>query len=123
MATVATYATYIKELMANMPDDLDNKKEIDLYYKTAIKATKEKMKEENKTAKAAKAAKKKGKKENTDSDSNDEGIVKVKRAPSAYQIFLKENRETVKEENPGLTGKEYAALLATMWGKHKEDNA
>ena len=59
MATVATYATYIKELMANMPDDLDNKKEIDIYYKAAIKSTKEKIKEE---AKEAKASKKKSKK-------------------------------------------------------------
>ena len=119
VATGATYATYIKEIMANMPDDLNSKKEIDDFYKAAIKDIKGKIKDNNKAAKAAKAAKKKkGKKESDEDD-----VEKVKKPLSAYQIFLKENRETVKEENPELTGKECTALLRTMWSKHKEDNA
>ena len=116
VATVATYATYIKEIMANMPDDFATKKEIDNFYKVSIKAVKEKMKDANKVAKAAK--KKRGKKEGDEDD-----VEKVKKPPNAYQIFLKENRATVKEENPELTGKECTALLRTMWSKHKEDNA
>lgn len=116
VATVATYATYIKEIMANMPDDLATKKEIDNFYKESIKAVKEKMKDANKAAKAAK--KKRGKKEGDEDD-----VEKVKKPPNAYQIFLKENRATVKEENPELTGKECTALLRTMWSKHKDDNA
>ena len=98
VATVATYATYIKEIMANMSDDLNSKKDIDNFYKVSITAVKEKIKDED-------------------------DVEKVKKPPNAYQIFLKENRATVKEENPELTGKECTALLRTMWSKHKEDNA
>lgn len=122
VATEATYATYIKEIMANMPDDLDSKKDIDNFYKAAIKDIKEKIKDANKAVKtatkAAKAAKKKGKKASDEDD-----VEKVKKPPSAYQIFLKENRASVKEENPELTGKECTELLRTMWSKHKEDKA
>ncbi len=123
VATEATtYATYIKEIMANMPDDLDSKKEIDNFYKAAIKDIKGKIKDANKAAKtankAAKAAKKKGKKVSDEDD-----VEKVKKPPSAYQIFLKENRASVKEENPELSGKECTELLRTMWSKHKEDKA
>jgi hypothetical protein len=119
VATGATYATYIKEIMANMPDDLNSKKEIDNFYKAAIKDIKGKIKDANKAAKAAnKAAKKKGKKASDEDD-----VEKVKKPPSAYQIFLKENRASVKEENPELTGKECTELLRTMWSKHKEDKA
>ena len=116
VATVATYATYIKEIMANMSDDLNSKKDIDNFYKVSIKAVKEKIKDENKGAKATK--KKHGKKADDEDD-----VEKVKKPPNAYQIFLKENRATVKEENPELSGKECTALLRTMWSKHKEDNA
>jgi len=115
VATEATYATYIKEIMANMPDDLDSKKDIDNFYKAAIKDIKGKIKDANKIAKAAK---KKGKKVSDEDD-----VEKVKKPPSAYQIFLKENRASVKEENPELTGKECIELLRTMWSKHKEDKA
>jgi uncharacterized protein YoxC len=119
VATEATYATYIKEIMANMPDDLDSKKDIDNFYKAAIKDIKGKIKDANKAAKTAtKAAKKKGKKASDEDD-----VEKVKKPPSAYQIFLKENRASVKEENPELTGKECTELLRTMWSKHKEDKA
>jgi uncharacterized membrane protein len=122
VATEATYATYIKEIMANMPDDLDSKKDIDNFYKAAIKDIKGKIKDANKAAKtatkAAKAAKKKSKKASDEDD-----VEKVKKPPSAYQIFLKENRASVKEENPELTGKECTELLRTMWSKHKEDKA
>ena len=122
VATEATYATYIKEIMANMPDDLDSKKDIDNFYKAAIKDIKGKIKDANKAAKtatkAAKAAKKKGKKVSDEDD-----VEKVKKPPSAYQIFLKENRASVKEENPELSGKECTELLRTMWSKHKEDKA
>ena len=125
VATGATYATYIKEIIANMPDDLNSKKEIDDFYKAAIKDIKGKIKDNNKAAKAAKAVKaaKAAKKKKGKKESDEDDVEKVKKPPSAYQIFLKENRQTVKEENPELTGKECTALLRTMWSKHKEDNA
>lgn len=36
-AAIATVATQIKEKMANMPDSLDTKKEVDAYFKDAMK--------------------------------------------------------------------------------------
>jgi hypothetical protein len=99
--------------MAKMSDEFNTKKEIDNFYKMSIKAVKEKIKDENKGTK-----KKRVKKADDEDD-----VEKVKKPPNAYQIFLKENRKTVKEENPELTGKECTALLRTMWSKHKEDNA
>ena len=130
--SATTFAALIKEAIANMPDTLNSKKEIDEYYKKAIKDVKEKVKEENKggkaprkalgvkPAKAAKAApKKRPKKVDVDADGNE--IEKVKKAPNAYQQFIKDNRTKVKEENPGLNNEEYFTLLASKWNKHKED--
>jgi hypothetical protein len=37
MTAIATAATQIKEKMANMPDSLDTKKEIEAYFKDAMK--------------------------------------------------------------------------------------
>jgi hypothetical protein len=37
IATAATVATQIKEKMANMPDSLDTKKEVEAYFKDAMK--------------------------------------------------------------------------------------
>ena len=45
--SATTFAALIKEAIANMPDTLNSKKEIDEYYKKAIKDVKEKVKEEN----------------------------------------------------------------------------
>ena len=43
-----TYAIRIKEIMANMPSSLNTKKEIDLYYNSAIKNIKEEYKKKKK---------------------------------------------------------------------------
>jgi non-homologous end joining protein Ku len=48
----ASFAVLIKEAMANMPDSLNTKKEIDEYYKKVMKEINDKMKEEKKAAKA-----------------------------------------------------------------------
>ena len=138
MISNVTYSSLIKESIANMPDTLNTKKEIDEYYKNAIKEVKEKINEQIKVnnggkaprkalgvkpakeAKAAKAApKKRVKKVEVDADGNE--IEKVKKPLNAYQKFIQDNRPKVKEENPGLTGEEYFTMLATMWNKHKED--
>ena len=109
--SATTFAALIKEAIANMPDTLNSKKEIDEYYKKAIKDVKEKVNEENKGGKAprkalgvkpakeAKAApKKRVKKADVDSDGNE--IEKVKKPTNAYQQFIKDNRQKVKDENP-----------------------
>lgn len=78
-----------------MPDTLNTKKEIDDYYKDAMKKTLEnnKLKED-----------------------------KPKKELNAYQKFMKENIAIVKEKNSNLTGPEVFSLIATMWKKQKELN-
>ena len=118
----------IKEVINNMSDTLDTKKEVDEYYKNAMKDIKEKNKEdkkeknkEDKKEKKVKKAepKKRTKKVEVDDEGNE--IVKVKRPLNKYQKFIQDNRKKVKEENPDMSGEEIFTLIAEMWGKHKED--
>ena len=115
--TTSTLAMRIKEVMVNMPDSLDTKKEIDEYYKNAMKDIKEKKKEDKKEKKAE--PKKRAKKVEVDDDGNE--IVKVKRPLNKYQKFIQDNRKRVKEENPEMSGEEIFTLIAELWGKHKEN--
>jgi hypothetical protein len=110
----------VKEIMVNMPDNLDTKKEVDEYYKNAMKDIKEKNKEEKKEKKATKAAipKKRAKKVEVDDDGNE--IEKVKKPLNSYQKFIQDNRAKVKEENPTLNGEEIFTLIAELWNKHKK---
>jgi hypothetical protein len=120
MSANNTYATLIKEIMAKMPDNLENKKEIDIYYKNAKKEVKEKMKEDKNAAKAVPTKRaKRVKKVEVDSDGNE--IVKVKKPLTKYLQFIQDNRQKVKDDNPDLSSKEYMVLLANLWNKHKED--
>ena len=115
--STSTLAMRIKEVMVNMPDSLDTKKEIDEYYKNAMKDIKEKNKEDKKVKKAL--PKKRVKKVEVDNDGNE--VVKVKKPLNKYQKFIQDNRKKVKEENPEMSGEEIFTLIAEMWGKHKED--
>ena len=115
--STSTLAMRIKEIMVNIPDSLDTKKEIDEYYKNAMKDIKEKNKEDKKEKKAL--PKKRAKKVDVDDDGNE--IVKVKKPLNKYQKFIQDNRKKVKEENPEMSGEEIFTLIAEMWGKHKED--
>jgi len=138
-ATVATAAInvslLIKEAMANMPDSLNTKKEIDEYYKKAMKDISDKVKEEKKADKAAaktadkaepkkpKAPKervKKTKPAEVDEDGNE--IVKVKKPLNKYQMFIQQQRPKVKEDYPELSGEEIFTKIAELWKQHKEDN-
>jgi hypothetical protein len=91
-----TLSIKIKELMVLMPDTLNTKKEVDDYYKDAMKKCVEKKK------------------------GNDDN--KPKKELNAYQKFMKENIKTVKEQNPKLTGPEVFSMIATLWKKEKEEN-
>ena len=115
--TTSTLAMRIKEIMVNMSDSLDTKKDIDEYYKNAMKDIKEKNKEDKKIKKAV--PKKRAKKVEVDDEGNE--IVKVKKSLNKYQKFIQDNRKKVKEENPEMSGEEIFTLIAEMWGKHKED--
>ena len=89
-----TISIKIKEIMNNMADTLNTKKEIDDYYKNAMKKALEnnKLKDDN----------------------------KPKKELNAYQKFMKENNKNVKEQNPTLTGPEVFSMIASMWKKEKE---
>ena len=115
--STTTFAMRIKEVMVNMPDNLDTKKEIDEYYKNAMKDIKDKNKEDKKEKKME--PKKRAKKVDVDADGNE--IVKVKKPLNKYQKFIQDNRKKVKEENPEMSGEEIFTLIAELWGKHKED--
>ena len=115
--STSTLAMRIKEVMVNMPDSLDTKKEIDEYYKNAMKDIKEKNKEDKKIKKAE--PKKRTKKVEVDDDGNE--IAKVKKPLNKYQKFIQDNRKKVKEDNPEMSGEEIFTLIAEMWGKHKKD--
>jgi HMG (high mobility group) box len=118
--STSTLAMRIKEVINNMSDTLDTKKEIDEYYKNAMKDIKEKNKEDKKEKKVKKAEpKKRTKKVEVDDEGNE--IVKVKRPLNKYQKFIQDNRKKVKEENPEMSGEEIFTLIAELWGKHKED--
>ena len=98
---MTTIAMKIKELMANMPDTLNTKKEIDDYYKEAMKKA---------------VVNKSSKKDASDAD-------KPKKELNGYQLFMKEKIKVVKEENPSLTGPEVFSKIAELWKKQKEEAA
>jgi hypothetical protein len=87
-------AIKIKEYMNNMPDTLNTKKEVDEYFKDAMKKTFEKNKDK---------------------------ADKPKKELNGYQLFMRENSKSVKEQNPTLNGPEVFKLIAAMWNKQKED--
>ena len=126
---VMPFNPLIKEVMANMPDTLNTKKEIDEYYKKAMKEINDKLKEEKKanTGKAPRKAlgvkpapKKRAKKaKEVDEDGNE--IVKVKKPLNNYQKFIQDQRPKVKEDYPELSGEEIFTKIAELWKKHKED--
>ena len=140
VATVATVnvSLLIKEAIANMPDSLNTKKEIDEYYKKAMKDINDKVKEEEKAAKvvekadkaAAKAAgdkpePKKRVKKTKPAEVDDEGneIVKVKKPLNKYQMFIQQQRPKVKEDYPELSGEEIFTKISELWKQHKESEA
>jgi hypothetical protein len=64
---------------------------------------------------------KKEKKENKEIDENEE---KKKRAPTAYNIFMKEQMAKLKEEETSetkMSGKEKMSHIAALWKKKKEE--
>jgi hypothetical protein len=133
MSAVATASLLIKEAMASMPDSLNTKKEIDEYYKKAMKDINDKMKEEKKADKAAEKpepkkrvkkaanAAKAAKPAEVDEDGNE--IVKVKKPLNKYQMFIQQQRPKVKEDYPELSGEEIFTKIAELWKEHKESEA
>jgi hypothetical protein len=89
-----TIGATMKKYMDEMPDTLKTKKEIDEYYKDAMKKSIEKSKQDI--------------------------IDKPKKELTGYQKFVKDNSKSIKEQNPNLTGPQVFSKIAEMWKKQKE---
>ena len=114
MTTANAANAAFKVHIENMPEALNTKKDVDEYCKQFWKDHKEKAKEE-KAAKAEKPKRKKG----VDKDGN----PKEKRAPTAYNIFVKEKYAEVKEANPNMDKTEIFAEIARIWKEQKVEKA
>ena len=112
--TNVTTAALFKLHIENMPEALNTKKDVDEYCKQFWKEYKEKAKAE-KAAKADKPKRKKG----FDKDGN----PKEKRAPSAYNIFVKEKYAEIKEANHEMDKTQIFAEIARIWQELKADKA
>ena len=108
--TNALFKVYIE----NMPEALNTKKDVDEYCKLFWKDNKEKVKEAKAAEKAAKAEKPKRKK-GFDKDGN----PKEKRAPSPYNIFVKEKYAEIKAANPELDKTQIFSEIARVWQEEK----
>ena len=111
------YAVRFQEMIAKMPETL-TKKEVDEYCKNAKKEIKATINEGKKVKKTA-VQKKRVKKVEVDDDGNE--VEKVKKPLNAYQQFIRDNRQKVKDENPGAKGDEIFTMIASLWQKHKDD--
>jgi len=114
MTTANAANAAFKVHIENMPEALNTKKDVDEYCKQFWKDYKDKAKEE-KAAKAEKPKRKKG----VDKDGN----PKEKRAPSAYNIFVKEKYAEIKEANPDMDKTEIFAEIAKLWQGQKAKKA
>ena len=111
------YAVRFQEMIAKMPETL-TMKEVDEYCKNAKKEIKATINEEKKVKKTA-VQKKRVKKVEVDDDGNE--VEKVKKPLNAYQQFIRDNRQKVKDEHPNAKGDEIFTMIAALWQKHKED--
>lgn len=50
-----------------------------------------------------------------------DGNIKVKKPPTAYNIYVKQTIEAMKKENPATTAKELMALAAGKWKTLSQD--
>jgi hypothetical protein len=89
-----TIGMTMKKYMDEMPDTLKTKKEIDEYYKDAMKKSIEKSKQDT--------------------------IDKPKKELTGYQKFVKDMSKSIKEQNPNLTGPQVFSKIAELWKKQKE---
>ena len=111
---MTTTNALFKVHIENMPDALNTKKDVDEYCKLFWKDNKEKVKEAKAAEKAAKAEKPKRKK-GFDKDGN----PKEKRAPSPYNIFVKEKYAEIKAANPELDKTQIFSEIARVWQEEK----
>ena len=107
-----TFSSSVKEIMENMPDNLNTKKDIDEYYINAMKDVIERLKEDKTTAKRGR---KKGK---VDEEGNE--IEVVNKPVSNYMKFIEDHRHRIKAVNSGLSPQDLFKVVSELWGIYKE---
>lgn len=97
MASKITIASILKEKITKMPNEINNKKEIEKYFKEALNETIKELKKNNED--------------------------KEKKPLTKYQEFMKETQKKLKDEFPNLTAKERFIKVAEEWQKEKSKKA
>jgi hypothetical protein len=107
-----TLSVIYKEKIAEMPDAIDDIKEVANYHKEAVKYAVEEKK-----------GKAKGKSKKAVAEKDENGEDKVKKPPTEYQVFVKEYQQVIKEKFPDLPSNQRFGKIAEEWKKRKEEKA
>jgi len=103
-----TLSVILKEKFNNLSIDINDIKEINNFYKEALKNAVE----ENKSV---------GKKKKPSKEKNENGEDKVKKPPTEYQEFVKNYQQIIKEKHPELKSNERFGKIAEEWKIFKEN--
>ena len=109
-----TLSVIYKEKIAEMPDAIDDAKEVANYHKEAVKYAVEEMKGKKVKGKDKKVAA---------AEKDENGEDKVKKPPTEYQVFVKEYQQVIKEKFPDLPSNQRFGKIAEEWKKRKEEKA
>jgi hypothetical protein len=115
---ITTTNAMYKRYIANMPDILNTLKDINDYTREFKKINKDYLLNNKKNALLnTKKLKVKKVKKGFDKDGN----VKEKRAPTLYNIFVKDQFPIIKNTNPELDKKEIFTEIAKVWKNRKHE--
>ena len=104
--------TTTQQIMTTFTSKVDMEKE---YTRSELaKMLTEVFKEMKEVEKGEKPKKKKAKK-------TEDGEEKKKRAPTAYNLFVKDTMRVVKEENPEMSRQDLMREVGRMWKEKKGD--
>ena len=109
-----TLSVIYKEKIVEMPDAIDDAKEVANYHKEALKYAVEEMKSKKVNGKSKKVAA---------AEKDENGEDKVKKPPTEYQVFVKEYQQVIKEKFPDLPSNQRFGKIAEEWKKRKEEKA
>ena len=106
--TAKTLSVIFKEKFSKMSDDMNDIKEVNNFYKEAIKDAIEEKKSV-------------GKKKKPSPEKNENGEEKVKKPPTEYQEFVKNYQQVIKEKFPDLPSNQRFGKIAEEWKIFKEN--
>jgi hypothetical protein len=106
--TAKTLSVIFKEKFSKMSDDMNDIKEVNNFYKEAIKDAIEEKKSV-------------GKKKKPSPEKNENGEEKIKKPPTEYQEFVKNYQQVIKEKFPDLPSNQRFGKIAEEWKIFKEN--